>query len=496
MTTSDRAWEHALDQPGSAGPTTLLHAKVLSVVIILMAVTVAIFGRIPLAPLPQFTTFHASFVFLVDAMTAFLLFGQFVYRRLPSYCVLAAAFLFTALLMLPFLLCFPGALMAEGSVIGGDQSSIWIWHLWHTLFPLIVALSLVVHERAGGNLVPRRSMARWIAAAIGLVVLLVSLVIVAVTVFHDQLPVLIHGARVPFQPNFFWAGGIAAAATVLAFVLALRAAVRHRAILNIWLAIVLLALLADEAASLGAYPRYALGWYFGRIVWIFAAATLLVVFLTDINRLYYRLARAARELFHANRKLSASIEEKDNALAELRESEERIRRMAYHDPITDLPNRRLLLEELTHTLARAARYARNTAVLFLDLDYFKEVNDTYGHDVGDALLKEVGVRLTRCVRAGDIVSRLGGDEFVIVLPEISTPRDAAVVAEKTLETLSEKMVIMGYPIQITGSIGITICNKGDCLNADELLRQADQAMYIAKKAGRNQISASVALEEM
>lgn len=239
MATLDRAWEHALDQPGSAGPRTLLHAKVFSVAIILMAVTVAIFGRIPLVPLPQFTTFHASFVFLADSMTAFLLFGQFAYR----------------------------------------------------------------------------------------------------------------------------------------------------------------------------------------------------------------------------------------------------------------PNRRLLLEGLAHTLAQAARYGHSTAVLFLDLDYFKDVNDTYGHDVGDALLKEVAIRLMRCVRAGDTVSRLGGDEFVIVLPEISSPRDAAVVADKALDMLSEKMVIMGHPIEITGSIGITICDKGHCLNADELLRRADQAMYAAKKAGRNQISVGTTFGE-
>lgn len=493
MSIAGRAWEHALDQPGSAGPPTIRHAITFAAVVVVLAVVVAFVGDIALAPMPQFTTFHASFVFVVDGITAFLLFGQFVYRRLLSYCVLATAFLFSASVVLPFVLCFPGALKAETEFIGGPQSSIWVWHIWHILFPAIVALSLVVHQRAAGRLVPRRVLFRSVVTAVMVVVLLVSIVGIAVTIFHDQLPVLIQGDRIPYEPYFYWAGGVAAVVTVAAFLLAVRMAARQRTILHAWLAMVLLALLADEAASLGGYPRYSLGWYFGRIDWILAASVLLAVFLTDINSLYHRLGETARDLFNSNRRLSAMIEEKDAVLAELRESEERIRRMAYHDAITDLPNRRSLMEGLTHTLVQAARYGHNTAVLFLDLDRFKEVNDALGHDVGDALLKEIAVRLKRCVRAGDTVSRLGGDEFVIVLPEISNSRDAAAVAEKALEALAGTMVIMGHLISITASIGIAISTQDDDLPADELLRRADAAMYAAKKAGRNQmvVSASV-----
>jgi diguanylate cyclase (GGDEF)-like protein len=417
------------------------------------------------------------------------LFGQFVYRRLPSYCILAAAFLFSALVMLPFLLSFPGAFKVHEEIIGGSQSSIWVWHIWHMLFPATVALSLIAHERGAGRRVPRRWVVRSIAVAILAAVLLVSLVTVAVTIFHDQLPVLIDDAEIPLKRNFFWVGGITAAVTAAAFVLAVRLA-RRRSILHVWLALVLLALLADEAASLGAYPRYALGWYFGRIDWMLAVSTLLVVFLTDINRLYHRLAEAMHELSATNRKLSAMVEEKDAVLAELRQSEERIRWMAYHDAITDLPNRRLLMERLTHTLAQAARHGHSTALLFLDLDRFKQVNDFLGHDVGDALIKEVAIRLKRCVRAGDIISRLGGDEFVIVLPEISAPRDAAVVANKALKIMTDTMVIMGHQIHMTVSIGVAISSKGQSLDADELLRRADEAMYAAKKAGRNQMAVS------
>lgn len=483
-----RAWEHALDQPGSAGPATIRHGIIFATVVIVLAVIVALFGQIPLTPLPQFTTFHASFVFLVDGITAFLLFGQFVYRQQPSYCILAAAFLFSSLVVLPFVLCFPGALKAEGEFIGGEQSSIWVWHVWHTLFPALVALSLIVHERGAGRLVPRRWVYRSVVAAMTIVVLLVLLISIAVTAFHDWLPVLIHAARVPVKANFYWAGGVAAAVTAAAFLLALRMVARQRTILHTWLALVLLALLADEAASLGAYPRFSLGWYFGRIDWILAASVLLVVFLTDINRLYRRLAEAARDLFNSNRRLSAMVKKRDALVIQLRESEERVRYMAFHDAVTGLPNRRLLMESLTHTLAQASRHGHNTAVLFIDLDRFKEVNDVLGHDVGDALLNEVAIRLKRCVRAGDTLARMGGDEFVILLPEVSGPRDAAAVADKALTALAETMLVMGHRIDITASIGIAMSTSEDRPAADALLRRADEAMYAAKKAGRNRMT--------
>lgn len=128
MTDTRRQREYTLDQPGSAGYPTIRRGIIFAVVIVGMAIAVAVFGEIPLTPYPQFVTFHASFVFLVDAITAFLLFGQFAYRRLQSYLVLAAAFLFSALTMIPFLLSFPGAVKADGGVIGGAQSAIWVWH--------------------------------------------------------------------------------------------------------------------------------------------------------------------------------------------------------------------------------------------------------------------------------------------------------------------------------------------------------------------------------
>lgn len=172
-------------------------------------------------------------------------------------------------------------------------------------------------------------------------------------------------------------------------------------------------------------------------------------------------------------------------VSERRRNLEEIRSLAYYDVLTGLPNRRLLLDRLGQALAQAQRHQRALAVMFLDLDRFKEVNDSLGHDAGDELLKIVAQRLILCVRSGDTVSRQGGDEFVVILSEIAQQEDAQLVAEKILETLMEPAVVQGRRINITTSIGIAVHSVGSENDAMRLLKKADLAMYEAKRAGRN-----------
>ncbi len=169
----------------------------------------------------------------------------------------------------------------------------------------------------------------------------------------------------------------------------------------------------------------------------------------------------------------------------LKETEAQIRQLAYYDTLTSLPNRRLLLDRLNHALTQARRFRRPLAVMFLDLDRFKQINDTLGHAVGDDLLKQMAERLTRCVRAGDTVARAGGDEFVIVLTEVSQPRDAARVAEKIIEACATPMMLAGQPLNVTLSIGIALYPVNGTDDFDELMIKADMAMYEAKEAGGN-----------
>ena len=176
-------------------------------------------------------------------------------------------------------------------------------------------------------------------------------------------------------------------------------------------------------------------------------------------------------------------------ISESKAAEDEIRQLAFFDPLTRLPNRRLLLDRLQHGLAASARNRHHGALLFIDLDNFKNLNDSLGHDKGDLLLQHVAARLTECVRAGDTVSRLGGDEFVLMLEDLSeNQRDAAaqaeVVGEKIVEALNQDYQLGTQEYHCTPSIGITLYCGQDA-SVDELLQQADLAMYQAKAAGRN-----------
>ena len=479
-----RQWDLALDQPGSAGPATLRLAGGFAALVVAAAAIVAFFRDAQLPALPQFATFHAGFVLVVDGIVAFLLFGQFAYRRQLPYAILGAAYLFSALVAVPFLLAFPGALKAESGVIGGPQSAIWVWHAWHMVFPLVVVLALLVHERAAGRAVATERMFPVVGGAVAASALLALLVGVVVTGFHARLPVLLEAGPQTLTPAFYAVGGVAAALAACALALAVWVG-RRRSVLHVWLAVALTAFLADALLSLLATGRYSIAWYGGRVESMVAAGVLLLVFLGGINRLYYKLGMTVRDLFVANRKLAALLSEKDALVDALQRREEEIRQLAYYDPVTELPNRRMLMDRLAHDLAQGGRLGHSTAVLFLDLDKFKAINDQFGHEAGDQLLREVGARLARCVRSSDTVARLGGDEFVIVLPQIAHLDDAVSAAEKILGILGQPVTLAGQRFDLTLSIGIAIASPGIAQDAAGLLARADAAMYAAKQAGRN-----------
>ncbi len=167
-------------------------------------------------------------------------------------------------------------------------------------------------------------------------------------------------------------------------------------------------------------------------------------------------------------------------------TERTIHYMAHHDALTGLPNRRLMQDRLNQAIMQARRKQRHVAVLFLDLDRFKLLNDTLGHDTGDYILKDVARRLITCVREVDTVSREGGDEFVVILPDLEKPENARVVAEKILREFAKPVEIAGQEIHVTPSIGISHY-PNDATDVNHLLKHADSAMYQAKDSGRNTV---------
>ncbi|WP_436527766.1 diguanylate cyclase domain-containing protein [Actinoplanes sp. HUAS TT8] len=156
-------------------------------------------------------------------------------------------------------------------------------------------------------------------------------------------------------------------------------------------------------------------------------------------------------------------------------------RRAMYDMLTGLGNRALLRDRLTGAIARARRTARPVGVLLLDLNGFKTVNDTYGHDAGDTLLRVVADRLRTCVRTEDTVVRLGGDEFVVVAEDLREPGDVVVVAERIIEALNEPVTVDGHLLRTAASVGIALSAPGN--GPDDVLREADAAMYVAKRQG-------------
>jgi diguanylate cyclase (GGDEF)-like protein/PAS domain S-box-containing protein len=171
-------------------------------------------------------------------------------------------------------------------------------------------------------------------------------------------------------------------------------------------------------------------------------------------------------------------------ITERKQAEEQLAHMATHDPLTGLPNRILFNDRLTLALAHARRNQQTLAVMLLDLDHFKGVNDTLGHSVGDQLLQVIGYRLASLLRKSDTIARMGGDEFMMLLPETAQEEDVAKIAEKILEAFREPFEFDDHILHITTSIGVAICPY-DGEDADVLMRNADIAMYRAKEEGRD-----------
>lgn len=166
------------------------------------------------------------------------------------------------------------------------------------------------------------------------------------------------------------------------------------------------------------------------------------------------------------------------------EAEQNLQFVATHDALTALPNRTMFGDRLSQALAQAQRYNRRLAVLFVDLDGFKTVNDTFGHAAGDVLLREIAARLRSCLREGDVIGRIGGDEFVVLIEEFGEPEQLALVARKILETVAQPVPVREHECRVTASIGISTYPQ-DGKDSQTLLKNADSAMYRAKEQGKN-----------
>ena len=211
----------------------------------------------------------------------------------------------------------------------------------------------------------------------------------------------------------------------------------------------------------------------------------------DNKLLSMKVAERTEQLTRRNAELH-------KAVSKVSKAENRLRELAYFDSLTSLPNRQLFLEKLEELILRAKEDVKLLALLFMDLDNFKRINDSLGHNIGDQLLMAVAQRLSKCLRVSDYlasfygagsgaffgISRLGGDEFTVLLKDIESEQDAARVAERILEAMKEPYIINGHELVVTPSIGISLSPR-DATNVEELVKMADTAMYQAKRSGKN-----------
>ena len=200
-----------------------------------------------------------------------------------------------------------------------------------------------------------------------------------------------------------------------------------------------------------------------------------------------KVQEAAEKLASVNRVLAGEVRARvmlEHQVAALTEQEESARHAAFHDTLTGLPNRALFEDRLKHGLAQAKRHSWGLAVMFLDLDEFKSINDSYGHDAGDSVLRTVSQRLKENTRGDDSISRRGGDEFLYLVMETSDDNDVASIAEKLIGAIQAPCTVIAdgteISLQVKASIGIAVFPK-NADTADELITSADLAMYLAKK---------------
>jgi diguanylate cyclase (GGDEF)-like protein len=168
-----------------------------------------------------------------------------------------------------------------------------------------------------------------------------------------------------------------------------------------------------------------------------------------------------------------------------KQAEQNLEHIAYYDALTGLPNRMLLIERLSKAMAEAVQRRKKLAVVYLDLDGFKDVNDTYGHDIGDHLLRAIAQRMQHCLRQKDTLARLGGDEFVAILGDLDNHSTDELIVNRLLMAAAQPIQIGDIAIRVSASLGISLYPQASSMNADQLLNQADQAMYQAKLAGKN-----------
>lgn len=424
-------------------------------VLTLLALFTLPVASVPLPAHPALMGLFLLGISLLNGLTAVIL-SMLLLAGSPlrSLTWVAAAHAFSAVMALMQLLAFPGIFGPQPLFSGSPQTAPWLWVIWHAGFPVL--LFVHVGNRLLGRHEPSAALRQILPVIAAFALALIAGLLTMSLSRH--LPQVIDGQH--YGVMLRDVSGIAAVSLNVGALCAVIAVTRLRDTFDRWLALGQYAFTLGIVLALAAQARYTAGWYMSRAMGLLCAGALLMALLAHSFRLYRAAAQRALEL---------QVE-------------------VVHDPLTGLLNRRGLLQLMQAEMERARRHARPLALLFIDMDHFKHINDTYGHPAGDLCLKNAALRL--CAGANrqcDLIARYGGEEFVVLLPECDED-GARVVAERIREAVADAYDQGAVPCRMSVSIGLSTLPAGGIQGVEALIDAADAALYEAKRGGRNRVA--------
>ncbi len=406
-------------------------------------------GTHQLSSAASFMPAMLSVVACFDVLSVYLLLGGYRDRGDLRLLVMSWAYTWSLVSMAGYALAFPGVVSDNPPLAVTASMAPYFYLLWHVGFPVLLGAAWAPWPVSWSTSTPPPRRRRLSAASTAAVAVGSGAVVASLAVLAHRLPVLIVGLDYSAMTS------LTAPVTTPLVLLALVAAVRGTRLRGgpeRWSTIAILACLCDLALTYTSGSRYSLGWYCGRSLTLVASGVVLMSMLAEFRRLK---ARAEYD--------------------------------AATDQLTGLHNRRSVYEELEQIVARSSRSGSPLGVLSLDLDMFKQVNDIFGHAVGDMVLSEVGLLLTQSCRRGDVVARVGGEEFLILLPD--TDAAGTLTAAEKIRGAVELMTIPACKVRMTASLGVANL-RADDIGTTTLLRRVDTALYQAKQDGRNRVVVS------
>lgn len=442
------------------GPATRRQIVFAGICATLVLLTLAIAAPRAGETLPVIAPFMpmcALTVFTTSGIAAFLLGSRFAVTQQPMLGALGGAYAFTALTVALQLLMFPGVFTRTGLFGAGPHSAAWMWVFWHAGFPLLVILAALVRDRFLGKPFEPPHSDLWRYALIGMPI--------AVAAVLGLLAVQAN-LSAPFQMasgTDSLAGGRTLPVICLLNVVAMAVVLfkgRLRTVLDLWVAVAVLASFVDASLNLLSVVPFTLGWYVARVFSMLAPGVLVCVLVWEVTVLYRQLSEAHASLLQSST----------------------------HDALTLVYNRNYFNDAFHNECDRAARNGQPLSLIMIDVDNFKQYNDAFGHLRGDACLNAIASALAGAVRRpNDFVARYGGEEFALVLPDTGSDEASAIAEQARLAVMQLSLTVPTAAGQVTVSAGCATSQRNTPATPGALVQAADAALYDAKRAGRNRV---------